>query len=401
MAVTPGHPKLVPGESSAQAISRQFSESLGRDDTAPIDHEGKPDLLVTASVVALADRLAGEPVTDWVSQSVFVPDASARAVLTELDVTITETLGMLADVCARPQDRLDHTTELVRAGLARRVPPRGLTRLASHTADWAGIEYGTVHPLRLLTIRYTADVDFYENRVAAQLVDRLSSYVNRRLAELHVLAAGLADLDEYNQALGRRQSWRAQWRIAQLVSDVMADHRSSVAVVAQSIETLTKLRDSLGMLKGTPLLRRANRRIRLPMRLMRTNLFVQERRYRKVGQLWEGWATHETTAVEWQKQAEARFAAAYGSYVMIMTVRSLTVLGYALESGGTHSVRLRRHGEELTVSSGVEGTVTISTERGALARLLPITVDLSAAVPDHVRAQWVSYLSRDRTVIVV
>lgn len=386
---------------AARAVPGVFAPWLDRRDAARTDREGRPDLLVSASVVEIVDRLADRSAVDWAATNVFVPDASTRAGLTELDLAIIDTIDVLADVCARPHDRLDHETELVRAGLARRVPPRGLIRLAAHTEDWAGIEHGSILPRRLLTTRYTTDIDFYENRVAAQLVDRLSGYLRRRITELRLLADGLADLDEYNRALGRRQSWRAQHRIARLVSEVTADHRSSAAVLTRSIEALARLVNRLNVMRATPVMRRADRKVRLPMRLLRTNLFVEERRYRKVGQLWEIWAGHETTAIEWQKQIDARFSEAYVSYVMILIVRSLMVLGYMPDGPVTRSVHLRRNRESLTVAPDDEAGITIRSGGRIVARLIPLGLDLSGPVSETVRTQWISAIARDRRDIVV
>ncbi len=44
------------------------------------------------------------------------------------------------------------------------------------------------------------------------------------------------------------------------------------------------------------MLRRANRRVPVPIRLMRTNLFLGDGRYRQVGAPWELWAVQSVMA---------------------------------------------------------------------------------------------------------
>ncbi|WP_431727321.1 flavin reductase family protein [Verrucosispora sp. TAA-831] len=54
------------------------------------------------------------------------------------------------------------------------------------------MEHGQIHPLRLASMRYREHLDSYENRVAAQLVDRLREHLSRRIRELTTLADCLA-----------------------------------------------------------------------------------------------------------------------------------------------------------------------------------------------------------------
>jgi hypothetical protein len=371
----------------------------------PGDQEGRPDPLVMSAVIDIVDRHGRVEGAELLGINMFVPDSSARTALSELDLAIVKHLDSLADVCLRPRDRLGHLAELTRVELARRVPPAGLTRLASHSEDSAGFEHGKLRPLRVLSTRYTDDVDFYENRVAAQLVDRLDQYLGRRMAGLRVLALGLADVDEYNRALSRRQSWRKLERTATLVATVLEDHRASSAAIRQSLDQLSRLRTRLRLLWGSPALRGANRRVRLPLRLMRTNLFVQEPRYRRVGELWEAWALHEADVIAQQQLTSSRFAPAYDAYVAIMTVRALNVLGYTVERttgfperGGT--ARLRRSDESATCSVNDTGVVEIRVNGLAATRVVPLAHDLSAGVSARTRALWLAQLPHGETVVV-
>lgn len=369
------------------------------------DEDGRPEPMIVAAVVDIVDRNRQATGQELLNINMFVPDASIRANPTELDLAIAEYLPSLSDVCLRPHDRLDHLTELTRVELARRVPPAGLTRLASHSEDIAGIERGILHPARLLSTRYTDDIDFYENQVAAQLVDRLDRYLGGRIAGLRVLERGLANLDEYNEALSRRQSWRKLGRTAGLVAAVMADHQASTAAIRASITELSRLRTRLRLLWGSPALRRANRSARLPLRLMRTNLFVQERRYRKVGMLWEAWALHESDVVTEEQRARTRFRASYRTYVAILTVRALNVLGYEVERAdgfpAPNSTAFMRRGEEaLTCAVDTTGVLTISVGGNAVSRVVPIEHDLGAPASHRIREQWLGQLDGCGSVVV-
>ncbi|MCR3753717.1 hypothetical protein [Lentzea californiensis] len=373
----------------------------------PGDDNGRPDPLVMAVVVAVVNELREHGSSGkWLGANLFVPDTSARASLTELDLAVLERIGMLADVCRRPEARLDHETHLVRTGLARRVPPAGLARLASHSEDWGGIEHGELQPLRVLSTRYVDDFDFYENRVAAQLVDRLDEHLRKRLRELALLAAGIADLEEYDRALGNRQSWRKHERTARLIAAAVEDRAASTAAIRESADTFTKLRTRLRILFGSTVMRQANRRIRLPLRLVRTNLFVNERRYRKVGELWEMWAVYETATADRRREDDAGFFNAYNTYVALLTIRALIILGYALDEnrslpGADVPVRLRRNGEVLVCTIDRAGVLTISVDGEALTRVVPLSHDLTAPVPDHTRQKWINQIRGVENTIIV
>ncbi|MFJ6677416.1 hypothetical protein ACIQMJ_40485 [Actinosynnema sp. NPDC091369] len=388
-------------------LGRYVVSHDGGDQPVPGDQEGRPDPLVMAVVIDIIGGLThGASSEKWLSANVFVPDTSTRAALTTLDIAVTERIGVLTDVCRRPEERLDHETVLVRTGLARRVPPAGLARLASHSEDWGGIEHGELQPLRVLSARYVDDLDFYENRVAAQLVDRLDEHMRKRLRELALLAAGVADLEEYDRALSKRQSWRKHERTARLIAAAVEDRDASAAVIRESAEALAKRRTRLRILFGSPVMRRANRRVRLPLRLARTNLFVNERRYRKVGELWETWAVHESIVAERRREADAGFFSAYNTYVALLTIRSLIILGYTVEEDAPLPrpgvlIRLSRNDEMIACTIDRTGVMTISSRDHALTKVIPLSHDLTAPVPESTRQRWIGQVHDAENVITV
>src|SRR3954468_10504572 len=132
------------GEVGEQPLLGRYVVSREGDDQPIVgDQEGRPDPLVMAVVTDIVAGLAQDaPAAERLSTNVFVPDTSSRAALTDFEIAVGREMGVLADVCQRPEERLDHETQLVGFGLARRVPPAGLTRLASRSGDWGGFEHG-------------------------------------------------------------------------------------------------------------------------------------------------------------------------------------------------------------------------------------------------------------------
>lgn len=360
--------------------------------------EGKPEPLVLAVVVDIMRTLAASvSVSQWISGNLYVPDTVDRAALNQLEREAIRDLRTLADVCRRPHDRLDSTTELVRAELARRVPPRGLVRLASHTEDWAGFEHGRIRPRQVLAQRYVELFDFYENRVAAQLVDRLHEYVLRRVHELETLADGIVNLDEYQQKLQARQSWRRKRRMSELVATAVSETAGLSSLIKENHAELTQLRSTLFGLRDSPGHRNANRKARLPARLMWTNLFTNDTRYRVVGRLWESWSLSESRAKELQQNVDDSFLSSYDQYVAALAVRACGVLGFVplhaeapVPAAGTQ-LRLKGPGGELSCSVDHDGALTITAGSQVLTRVIALGHDLSSGSSTTVRA-WLDEL---------
>lgn len=372
------------------------------------DHE-LPDPLIVTSVIEIA-RVLTKAVTmaEWLDTNMFVPNTAKHAELNELDEAVLSRLDVLADVCARPHDRLDRSEQLVRADLARRVPPAGIARLSARTGDWAGVEHGRIRPLRVLTSRYTEYLDFYENQVVAQLVDRLREYLERRVRELTVLGAGLTDLDEYDRALRRRQSWRSRNRIAQLVATAIEDTAAASAAIDETRTKLSNANVRLRAQSTTPVLRQANRKVRLPIRLMRTNLFTDNNRYRRIGTLWERWAVHSAERAHQAQTEERSFANAFQSYVAALSMRALTVLGYTATEENppdpvqSRTIRLRGPAGALTWTSTSEGAISLADDTSVLTWLVAIGEDLGAPAPDTIKQARTDRLRalRQPTIVV-
>lgn len=291
--------------------------------------QAEPDLFVMAAVIDLARRLYAAETTgaDASDTPVLTPISERHTNLNDLDLAIEDDLDALVAVCSHPTDRLGIEHVLVRADEARRVPVEGLVRLASRTEEWLGRDAaGEVLPARLLTVRFDEAYDYFENRMAAQLVDRLRRYLAGRLRDLGTLERHAAGLDRYEQALGGAQSYWKRRRLSILLGEAAADSAVHAASISAACERLRSLERRLNQLRGSPLYRRANRRATIPFRLPRTNLLTRDLRYRRTAALWEAWALGETGTVAWHREARADFDSAYASFTAATTGRALEVL---------------------------------------------------------------------------
>jgi antitoxin (DNA-binding transcriptional repressor) of toxin-antitoxin stability system len=350
----------------------------------PLRSRRAPRSLVADSVIHVARRLMeAREARGYLDVPVLVPDIAGQTASTALDEAIAEHLPALSGVCMRPHDRLAVEHVLVRAALARRVPVPGLLRLASHSEDWAGIEFGRIVPQKLMAQRYTEDYDFYENQMAAQLVDRLRRYIAQRVADLLTLQRHLADLERYQKALedGRLSHW-TRHRLANLLAEAALESERQSAPVANALDWLTSLQVKVNMLRGSPLYRRANRHAAIPSRLCRTNLLTRDRRYHDTALLWEAWALRRSAESDAMTAQQRNFADAYIRYVTAIVVRACATLGMPpaevsgpagalAELGTADGIKLR-----LLTTAG--GNLELSSDDVPVARIIPLPEDLTA-----------------------
>jgi hypothetical protein len=290
--------------------------------------EAEPDPYIMAAVVSLVRRLDAHD-ADTLGVPIVTPMSDRISDLNERDRAIEEELDALTAVCLRPIDRLGTEHVLVRAAEARRVPVEGLVRLASRTEDWLGRDdSGGILPARLLTVRFEEDFDYFENRMAAQLVDRLRRYLARRLRDLDTLERHVEGLDRYARALhDTTQSHWKRRRLSVLLGEAAEDGTVHAAAIKAAADRLRPLLCGLDRLRGTRLYRQANRRASIPFRLPRTNLLTRDLRYRRTAALWEAWALGETGAADEHRDDRENFSAAYRTFVAAAAARALDVLG--------------------------------------------------------------------------
>jgi Domain of unknown function (DUF2357) len=345
----------------------------------------RPSPVVASAVVQIArDLMRAASAEELLTTPVLVPDIGKHTTLTTLDRAIAKDLRALAAVCHQPHDRLGTEHVLLRADQARRVSPVGLARLASHSEDWAGVEFDRVVPKRLLAQRHIDDYDFYENQVAVQLVDRLRRYLGRRIRDLGKLEHHLASLNRYQKALQAPQSHWKRERLATLIGEAAATSQTQPAQVEAVLEQLGKLRTAVNLLRESPLYRRADRRAAIPFRLPRTNLLSRDRRYHRTALLWEAWAAREADESAALAENLIEFPGAYASYVAAITLRAGGVLGLqptgaSAPLSGTGLIELGSpNGLRLHVRAGPHPEIEVSAEDKPVMHVV--------AIPDNITA---------------
>jgi hypothetical protein len=355
-----------------------------------------PDDLEAESVCTLGDKLdklANDFATwfEWTEIVPLVPGISEKVDLLNLERLVREHFGHLETVCRKPRAHLHVEIERASVSKARRIPPAATAYLAAHTEDWDRPLLRGVLPKRVLAEIRQDQLDIYENRVAARLLDNLSAYLNRRIHELRRLLKVFREKEDYSASIvGTYQRGR---RMSELWGEsIDANEGRRKAEVA--LGELEALKYRLMGLLGSPLYEEVPRRAHVATTLKSTNVLANDQHYRRVAELWREWA--QTGPGRTQSPAELhaeaqRLCRGFDAFAMLLTVRALDTLGYmpsemalAEPIARGASLPVQGHGLELTVTWRSDGTIGVAVGERKLT-ILALTANLAAGGDERVR----------------
>lgn len=262
--------------------------------TRPTDKDSTRPL-ISRSIGFLARLAKSQPAT---TISPLIPASMADlAELNDLDKTLMQVIekGHLDEITLRPRFAMKYETELMEISRVQRMAPGAVSRLAGHSEDWHRRTISGVLPSKLLALLSDDDWAIYENRVFAQLLDHLDSYVRSRLAETEQMhkkyqeALKLAGAEDIYHPLRRR--------LCTLWGDAMKDSATEKALEtsAHAIKILGQAKRKIGLLRQGDLYKKVPRSAQVPAQLRHTNILVHDQHYRHLRTLWH---LHQTRTAE-------------------------------------------------------------------------------------------------------
>ncbi|MES9606218.1 hypothetical protein [Actinomadura sp. NPDC000929] len=276
-----------------------WDETRRHRDEGDFGHHAMPDDITTYIVTAVGrrlDSLVARDVTaeDWLSETPLMggADMDERLRPREIDEVIERCLPHLRAACHLPVARLRAVNRLVPASRARRVTPAAITRLTARSEDWAALRPDGIRPARLLDPARETDLDFYENRVLARLVDHLWDHVQGRLVEVEQIEAMLDDVSTYAEDASGRP-----WRVSQymfLLIEGLVESSTRRTRARRLREDLERLRNALVELRGPTILPGVHRHTDVGTVLRSTNVFTNDDRYRRAAELWRAWVAERS-----------------------------------------------------------------------------------------------------------
>lgn len=204
--------------------------------------------------------------------------------LNDLDKKIIEYIGYLERICYRPAAYLRTEVEKVPISRARRISPRAVIHLTSHTEDWENRRVSSVTPKRILSEIREDQIDIYENRVVYRLVDEIDQYLEYRCNQVELLENKLNKIKERMLLVSSGSHWRTN-RIFELLGRAFANDISPDA--RDTLNELENLHRRIKSLFGSPLYQSISPRVTISASLKHTNLLINDQYYRKIVILWD------------------------------------------------------------------------------------------------------------------
>lgn len=355
-----------------------------------------PDDLEAESVRTIGDRLDeltndGAAWLEWIDVVPLVPGISEQVDLLPLERLVREHFGHLETVCRKPRAHLHVEIERAPVSKARRVPASAASYLAAHTEDWDRPLLRGILPKRILAEVRQDQIDIYENRVAARLLDNLGAYLNRRIHVLRRLLKVFQEKEDYSASIAG--TYQRERRMSQLWGEsIDANEGRRKAEVA--LEELEALKYRLMGLLGSPLYEEVPRRAYVATTLKSTNVLANDQHYRRVAELWREWARTgaRRTQSPSELHAEAqRLSRGLDAFAMLLTVRALDTLGYEPSEAALAepiargaSLPVQGHGLQLAVTWRSDGTIGVAVGERELA-IVALTANLAAGGDERVR----------------
>jgi hypothetical protein len=225
---------------------------------------------------------------NWLNLSPLLPEINEKIHLLLLEKQIEEKWGHLETVCHRPRTYLKMEIEKLPISRSKKIAPRAIEYLASHTEDWYHRNFNSVKPKKLLCLVREDLLNIYENQVTAKLIDYLLEYISRRIQELNLIKAELNETIDFSHET-HQIYWRNSRRICSLWGENF-DAEIGIIELEETLNKLNKLRRKLLGLINTDLYKAIPQQVYIPITLKRTNIFVNDQHYKYIDLLWRNWS---------------------------------------------------------------------------------------------------------------
>jgi hypothetical protein len=301
-----------------------------------------------------------------------------------LDADIVNHLPHLREVCRRPRMQLEVTVERVRSEQARRMPPRATEYLASHTEDWEELRINSVRPRRVLSVLADDQLDIYENRVVARLLDHLLDYLNDRIEDVRQLRHVLQEVVSYDDPASEATHW-IRHRIYELWGKA-SEAEQGQRRAEQTLDFLENLRREVAALLDSALYRAIPRRARVASSLRTTNILVNDQHYRHVATLWQRWSRSRAARATTPRELfdlRQRLCRSFDAFVVLTVCLALDGLGFRSRddrgpSRGGPPIALEGSGATLLLTWREDGTLRLDQTSGTVPmHLVPLASALS------------------------
>ena len=322
-------------------------------------------------------------------------DLNDRVQRQRIDQEIERQLLHLMHVCHRPRQQLTTDLEKLPVGRAKRIPPRSIEYLTAHSEDWKRRTATGIEPSHVIAEIIEDQIDIYENRVAAELVDCIVKYLGERTAELEKIFALLNDDHNFRLALQVGKHFRLANRISALWGSTFVDEGLS-KVAAETRERLGQMRRSTLGLKRTRLYKGVPGRREVKRELHHTNILENDPHYREVAALWRAW--HDYGAIQEESEGEifTHWQQANSDFVALcrlLVIRAAHDIGWKPQdlnsaAPAKNVVLIGPTGNPATLTVDDSGILTLVDDSSSTLRIVPLLASLARTTDSKRIAEW-------------
>jgi hypothetical protein len=350
------------------------------------------DMRALSQIAAAIDH--SKTLAEYIAVSPLPTDLDDRTKSQAIDQQIRNRYIHLVHACRRPRQQLKTDLEKLPVGRAKRIPPRSLEYLASHSEDWKRKTVNGIEPTHVIAEIVEDQLNIYENRVTAELLDRIAIYLNQRVSELEKIKSLLDDRSNFQSAFSQNATFRLADRISSLWGAIFKD--SSLSRATHDLrDQLASVKRSVVGLKQSILYRSIPRKREIKQEIHHTNIFDNDPHYREIAELWRAW--HESRESKEQDE-EAIFSSwqkanqDFSSFCRLLVCRSLHDIGWKLKPADFEpSVAslsfMGPDGSEVLLDEQVGMTYSITTAEGRL-NIVPLLATLGRVADDGQLADW-------------
>ena len=365
----------------------------GQQDSGKAFHDQIPIAIEADSVRTIGDKLnnllnEGASWDAWIKTVPLVPEFSEQVDLHHFECLVRKNYGHFESVCRKPRAHLHVDVKRIPVSKAQRIPSTAVSYLASHSEDWDRRLIRGILPKRILAEIKTDQLDIYENRVTARLIDKINLYLNDRIKVLRRAIKLFQEKQDFSSFLGG--TYQREIRVSKLWGESL-DANEGLNKAKYTLIELEQLRYKILGLLSTPLYINVPRRANVQKTLKNTNILSNEPHYQRIAELWRENAniggSQPQTPSELYSHAQ-RLCKGLNSFAMLLTVRALDMLGFKppheKNIAPGKSFQLLGQGIELNLTWQKNGAILIGFGPRELA-IIALASNLRTGTNDQVR----------------
>ena len=199
--------------------------------------------------------------------------------------TIGGALQSVENITRNPRKFIKEDYDVVAVEKARKINSRTVRHLSSHTQNIQAITEDNVRPSKLLVAEIEEDIAIYENRFVFALIERVTTFVEKRFTEIDGRAK---NFDQAN--LNMRSSFKMGQKEFECKMDIKVREPSldeeSEEKLQDQLEKIEIIRKRLRIIRGSEFYRQLSKAKLVKPPIQKTNMIRGNVDYRNCYQLW-------------------------------------------------------------------------------------------------------------------